>query len=155
VIPSNPEDTIVLKLGGSVRRHEIGRDLMSSADGGAMKDLWAEVETMVLTSGEDDESVTSMEGGWEVTLEVCEALEDMVGRKLDALPNLTTLANSLSDPAVRPEVREMIVEYVQGQRDVLDGILDYVEMRKRTAIETARAEGLVDVQEEVDVDDDE
>ena len=78
-----------------------------------MKDLWAEVEMMVLTSGEDDESITSMEGGWEVTLEVCEALKDMIARKIDALPDLTSRTSS-PNAAVRPDVTEMIAEYVQG-----------------------------------------
>ena len=47
---------------------------------------------MVLASGEDDDqSVTSMEGGWEVTLEVCEALDEMVTHKIAALPDLSTM----------------------------------------------------------------
>ncbi|KAF9505830.1 hypothetical protein BS47DRAFT_1378233 [Hydnum rufescens UP504] len=154
IIPSNPEDTIVLKLGGSAHRHEISRDVFTLAGCNGMRDLWAEVEMMVLTSGEDDESVTSMEGGWEVTLEVCEALKDMVARKIDALPDLTSFTSSPNPPAVRPDVTEMIIEYVQGQRDILGGILEYVKRRKQAAIETAKAEGL-DVQEveEVPVDD--
>jgi hypothetical protein len=114
IIPSNPEDTIVLKLGGSAHRHEISRDVFTPAGCSEMRDLWAEVEMMVLTSGEDDESVTSMEGGWEVTLEVCEALKDMVARKIDALPDLTSFTSSPNPPAVRPDVTEMIIEYVQG-----------------------------------------
>lgn len=78
-----------------------------------MKTLWDEIEHMVLTSGEDDSvSVTSMEGGWEVTLEVCEALDEMITQKIDALPDLTETPAPSS--AVRPEVRAMIAEYVKG-----------------------------------------
>lgn len=39
-----------------------------------------------------------------------------------------------------------------GQKEVLEGILEYVDIRKRGAIERARASGL-DVQEVLDVDD--
>jgi len=102
-----------------------------------------------------------MEGGWEVTLEVCEALKDMVSRKIDALPDLTSSTSSPNPAVVRPDVTEMIIQYVQatdentlGQRDILGGILEYVNRRKHAAIETAKAEGL-DVQEvdELPVDD--
>ncbi len=114
VIPSNPEDTIVLKLGGSEKRHEIGRDVASSAQGGSMDELWKEVENMVLSSGEDDASVTSLEGGWEVTLEVCEALEDMLIRKMEALPDAEAIAG-ITVHSIRPDVRDLIAEYVQGE----------------------------------------
>jgi hypothetical protein len=113
VIPSNPEDTIVLKLGGSEQRHEIGRHASRHAEAGGMKSLWEEIEKMVLTSGEDDESVTSMEGGWEVALEVCEALDDMISQKIDALPDLSETPH-LPSAGIRPEVRSMIAEYVKG-----------------------------------------
>lgn len=114
VIPSNPEDTIVLKLGGSEQRHEIGRHASRHADAGGMKSLWEEIEKMVLTSGEDDESVTSMEGGWEVALEVCEALDEMISQKIDALPDLSEIPH-LPSAGIRPEVRSMIAEYVKGR----------------------------------------
>lgn len=122
VLPSNPEDTIVLKLGGSEQRHEIGRRAVEHASvdpatglgiEGGMKSLWDEVERMVLTSGEDDESVTSMEGGWEVALEVCEALDEMITQKVDALPDLSEIPH-LPSAGIRPEVRSMIAEYVKG-----------------------------------------
>lgn len=116
-----------------------------------MRSLWDEVEKMVLTSGEDDESVTSMEGGWEVALEVCEALDEMISQKIDALPDLSEIPD-LPSAGIRAEVRSMIAEYVKGQKEVLEGILEYVEMRKRDALEGARASGL-DVQEVSDVDD--
>jgi len=149
-IPSNPEDTIVLKLGGSEKRHEIGRDVASSAQGGSMDELWKEVENMVLSSGEDDASVTSLEGGWEVTLEVCEALEDMLIRKMEALPDAEAIAG-ITVHSIRPDVRDLIAEYVQGQKDILDGVRNYVDGRKREAIELARASGL-EVQEVLEED---
>lgn len=179
VLPNNPEDTIVLKLGGSEKRHEIGRDagrwamadataaakaqaasrrprsqLLSPSGPSALSStapaafsptsspstspsksvvssfdsnkstssaatsistssstsegrvintrglsgihtLWEEVEHMVLSSGPEDAdevlSVTSVEGGWEVTLEVCEALDEMVTSKITSLPDLAIL----------------------------------------------------------------
>lgn len=106
---------------------------------------------MVLTSGEDDESVTSMEGGWEVALEVCEALDEMISQKIDALPDLSEIPD-LPSAGIRTEVRIMIAEYVKGQKEVLEGILEYVDIRKRAALEGARASGL-DVQEVSDTDD--
>lgn len=123
VLPSNPEDTIVLKLGGSEQRHEIGRHAARHADTlvGGMKTLWEEVEKMVLTSGEDDESVTSMEGGWEVALEVCEALDEMITQKIDALPDLSEIPH-LPSAGIRPEVRSMIAEYVKGESRTSDCI---------------------------------
>ncbi|KAF8333926.1 uncharacterized protein EI90DRAFT_2915493 [Cantharellus anzutake] len=150
VIKSNPEDTIVLKLGGSEKRHEISRDIDHSVQGGPISELWKEVETMVLFSGEDDASVTSLEGGWEVTLEVCEALEDMLSRKMEALPDAEAISK-ITEPSIRQDVRDMIVEYVQGQRDILKCLWDYVEERKREAIELARASGL-EVQEVLEED---
>lgn len=114
VLTSNPEDTIVLKLGGSTERHEIGRHAARHAESGGMKSLWDEIETMVLNSGEDDVSVTSMEGGWEVTLEVCEALDEMITQKIDALPDLSETP-APSSATIRPEVRAMIAEYVKGR----------------------------------------
>lgn len=129
MLPSNPEDTIVLKLGGSEQRHEIGRHAARHADTlvGGMKTLWEEVEKMVLTSGEDDESVTSMEGGWEVALEVCEALDEMITQKIDALPDLSEIPH-LPSAGIRPEVRSMIAEYVKGESRTSDCIFTRLAM---------------------------
>lgn len=54
--------------------------------------------------------------------------------------------------------RKILISYylisLKGQREVLEGILEYVDIRKRAAIDRARASGL-DVQEVLDSDEDE
>ncbi|KAF8321649.1 SET domain-containing protein, partial [Clavulina sp. PMI_390] len=148
VLPSNPEDTIVLKLGGrSSTSSAHPPDLFPEPSAG-LASLWDEVEKTVLSAGDDDESVTSvtsMEGGWEVALEVCEALDGMIRNKIGALPDMSEVPH-LPSAGIRVDVRGMVAEYVKGQKEILEGILEYVELRKMGAIEKARASGL-DVRE--------
>lgn len=115
VLPGNPDDTTVLKLGGSEARHEIGRASLATDPG--MKGLWEEVEKMVIGQDEDRASIMSgsemdegMDGSWEATLEVCEALEPMLDKKIEALSVIVD-----GTPNVRDDVRSMISEYTQGE----------------------------------------
>jgi hypothetical protein len=97
-LPHNPDDTIVLKLGGfEGQRWEIGRDARNA------ERLWQEILSSSLGS----------EGGepmYEDILEAALSLQDMTNKLLERLPR----RNIIESHAIRPEVVEMFDNYVDG-----------------------------------------
>lgn len=99
-LPDNPDDTIVLKIGGQDgaggARWEVGRDAQG-ADG-----LWDELRT-ILSVGADEVYE------WEIDLDTAETLRDMISSKIAHLPKPTT-----STVDVRSDVLYMIQNYILG-----------------------------------------
>jgi hypothetical protein len=108
-IPNNPDDTIILKLGGiaSSKKWVIGRNA-NGADG-----LWEEIiQTM---AGEaDSESNPSLD--WECVLDASGAMQEMVELALNALPQLRE-----HDTSIRPHVEAMLNHYVEGAEPHVHG----------------------------------
>ena len=96
-LPHNPDDTIVLKLGGfEGQRWEIGRDARNA------ESLWQEILSRSL--GLEGEPV------YEDTLEAALSLQDMTEKLLERLPQ----RNIPESHAIRPEVVEMFHNYIDG-----------------------------------------
>ncbi|KAG6888901.1 hypothetical protein C0992_007140 [Termitomyces sp. T32_za158] len=120
----NPEDTIVLKIGGSSKKWEIGR----SAHGA--EGLWNEILTSIQQTPDSP--------NYEDHLDAASTMLGMLQTLLDRLPP------DRDDRGVdmRPEVAVMLDYYVEGQRDILESLMDYAREKERLAIEDARAQGI-------------
>ncbi|KAG6861561.1 hypothetical protein C0995_014857 [Termitomyces sp. Mi166 len=129
-LPQNPDDTIVLKIGGSSEKWEIGRSARG-AEG-----LWNEILTSV------QQTPDSL--NYEDQLDAAGTMLDMLQALLDRLPP------DRDDRGVdmRPEVAVMLDYYVEGQRDILESLVNFAHEKERLAIEQARAEGIEIVLEE-------
>lgn len=99
-LPENPDDTIVLKVGGSEKKWEIGRDARG------MEGLWTEILTLV-ASQVDSEA----DGEYEDHLEAAAVLMEMTQTLLGRLPSTE---GDISRVEMRPEVVLMFHDYVEG-----------------------------------------
>jgi len=142
----NPSDTIVLQIGvGGThtsqeerKKFEIGRD----ASGANL--LWEEV--LIL----DAPSSGTTENTYDDYLRGAEKLGHMVFQLLDNLPKVRRTEfhenmKSTSDP------QDMLRYYVEGQRDILQALLEFASEKERAAAETALAEGIELVFEEDEI----
>ncbi|KAF9266338.1 SET domain-containing protein [Marasmius fiardii PR-910] len=134
-ISENPDDTILLKVGGGgadTKRWEVGRQARG-ADG-----LWAEI--LSLTVPENERAT------YEDHLDASAMLTDMVEHLIGRLPPLKNRSFDLN--TVRPEVVKMYHDYIEGQRDILDSLVKFAEAKRQGAVEWAAAEGVELVFEE-------
>lgn len=109
VLEDNPEDTIVLSIGGrptadktaSSKRWEVGRDARGAQD--VFDEVLVQLRSGEVGDVEDD-------NGWEDELDAADMLSEMVSAYLERLPAVP------EDPstALRPEVRHMLEVYVTG-----------------------------------------
>jgi len=108
-LPHNPDDTIILKLGGfESQRWEIGRDARN------VKNLWLEILSNFL----------GPEGGeptYEDILEAALSLQDMTEKLLGRLPQ----RNIPESHTVRPEVVAMFHNYIGGMTGSLIEISEF------------------------------
>ncbi|KAJ6539688.1 hypothetical protein B0H19DRAFT_1180167 [Mycena capillaripes] len=104
---NNPDDTIVLKMGGTAGgRWEVGREARG-ADA-----VW---DSVLAALQEGDEPT------YDDHLDTADALADMVQALLDKLPR-----PSIPPPdGVREDVALMIQHYVEGQREILESLIEY------------------------------
>ncbi|KDR84012.1 hypothetical protein GALMADRAFT_56376 [Galerina marginata CBS 339.88] len=125
-IPNNPDDTIVLKVGGiGGNRWEIGRGAEN------IEGMWKEILSALLDS---EKSMPT----YEDILDASGMLQDMVETLIERLP-----AEQASNPAeVRPEVFVMFLHYLEGQRDILQSIVEFAKAREQEAVEMARHDGI-------------
>lgn len=121
-LEDNADDTIVLKLGGGGgETWEIGRRWNEQHER-----LWQRI----LGSLVEDEPT------FEDRLEAASMLMDMVQQKLDALPD------TMAPRSMRPEVAQMLKHYVDGQRDVLQNLLEFAASKEEEAIAAAKEQGV-------------
>ena len=108
-LPVNPDDTIVLKVGGGVdildKTWEVGRNARG-AEG-----LWMALTTLFAQNADDGQEDTTE---WECEFEAAETLLGMVERKLLTLPHVMDEAQE----GVRGDVLQMIRHYVEGKLQV-------------------------------------
>ncbi|KAG6832172.1 hypothetical protein H0H92_004903 [Tricholoma furcatifolium] len=127
-LPQNPDDTIVLKIGGGIKsdskKWEVGR-AARGAEG-----VWETILTSV-QQGTDPPT-------YEDILDAAGAMLDMVQALLDRLP----LDLDERRVEMRPEVALMLDYYVEGQRDILESLMDFAREKEQLAVEQARAEGV-------------
>lgn len=149
-LPANPDDTIVLKIGGTrdtttntnaaaaaATAHEVGREARGAAA------VWGAIVDAVRAEEEEGEEETPE---WQIILDSADMLRSMTKSLLARLPTppTTTEVPGPEEPrALRGDVEEMIRHYVSGQREVLQGLLQYADDREMGGVAVARHEGIV------------
>jgi hypothetical protein len=124
-LPANPDDTIVLKIGGSGFRtlqeanddHENGFGKWEVGRGAkGAEDVWKQVLRIVSVAGhatDASDASTSTSGetvrNYEDELEAAEILHDMVQSLIDRLPAQVPTGSEL-----RPAVEKMLHHYLEG-----------------------------------------
>ncbi|KAF8589576.1 SET domain-containing protein [Ramaria rubella] len=164
-LSNNPDDTIVLKIGGmpqsglegiEAQRWEVGRRARG------IEGIWEELKATL--SQFQEEPVE-----WMIALEAAEMLNEMVGCKLKALP----CVSEVQPETVRGDVLQMIQHYVQGsyiglshiyystdilvsttgQEMILQSIAAFADAQRELAISKARENGMELVFEDAEADD--
>ncbi|OSD03733.1 SET domain-containing protein [Trametes coccinea BRFM310] len=152
-LPNNPDDTIVLKIGGpsaasasssqggsasSPGKWEVGRGARGA------EPVWEAVLAAVRAQGGDEEDED--EEGDAIEDELCAAdmLAEMAQSLYDRLPPFPP-ANKAE---MRPEVVEMLGHYLEGQRNILQSLVSFARDKEAQALQRAREEGLDIVDEE-------
>ncbi|KAJ3722676.1 SET domain protein [Lentinula raphanica] len=129
-IAENPDDTIILKVGGSTadtKKWEIGRS-SRGAEG-----LWSEILSLV-TQQTAEEEITC-----EDELDASSMLGEMIRSLIEKLP---PSKRSFDPGRIRPGVIEMFRNYLEGQQNILDSLLAFVDAKEQSAIEKARSQGV-------------
>lgn len=98
-LSENPEDTIVLQLGGSSNKWEVGRSARGADS------LWQEVLSLVK---EDSQAEIT----YEDELDASSMLGEMFRAQMDRLPKP---GRSLDPGQIRPEVVKMFRDYIEGE----------------------------------------
>ncbi|KAF8488260.1 SET domain-containing protein [Gautieria morchelliformis] len=137
-LQDNPDDTIVLKVGGVPegidgygKAWEVGRDARGSE--GPWQQLMTTCSQMV-----DDQEQEIIIADWQFELDVAEAFKEMVDEKLTALPRVAEAAQE----GVRAEVLEMIQRYVEGQQDILQSLSAFADSKYECAVAKAEQDEL-------------
>lgn len=101
-LPNNPDDTILLKIGGSAKRWEVGRSALGA------EALWDGVVELLAAqdSSSDEESEL-----YEIQLDAADTLAQMVQNLLNKLPS----ESAHEETSLRPEVASMLRDYVDGE----------------------------------------
>ena len=160
-LPANPEDTILLKIGGTRdttatavaaaaaaaahtrTRYEVGREAHGAAA------VWGAImDAMKAENEKDDEEEGSEAPEWQIILDSADMLrsmtESLLGR-LPSPPHARTVPESEAGTTIklRGDVVPMIDHYVCGQREVLQDLLHYADDREMGGVAVARQEGIV------------
>ncbi|TFY63912.1 hypothetical protein EVJ58_g2957 [Rhodofomes roseus] len=150
-LPHNPDDTIVLKIGGNPTtspttpitpttpataqppggKFEVGRDARGADP------VWAAVLAVLC---EDPEETTV-----EDELDAAEMLAEMAENLRNRLPQPRVAGQDF-----RPEVATMLEHYLEGQRDILSSLIAFAREKERQAVQQAREQGLQIVDEEAE-----
>ena len=135
-LPANPDDTIVLKIGGgsgcrAAAQHEVGRGARGAAS------VWDAIVDAVKQAQGDEEEVPE----WQIILESADTLRSMTESLLARLPGGFPVPETPG--TLRGDVVEMIGHYVAGQREVLQGLLHYADDREMDGVASARQDGVV------------
>ncbi|EIW76691.1 SET domain-containing protein [Coniophora puteana RWD-64-598 SS2] len=150
-LPNNPDDTIVLQLGGSAKKHEVGRNARGA------ETLWEEMLEAVRTEETP---------AFQTELDAADFLQEMLQMKLskglfqDSEPQLALqISNSsiergtigsmalrltefrVSSLDVRPATRQMLEHYMEGQIDILISLMGFAQRKEELALATAKSLG--------------
>ena len=155
-LPANPDDTIVLKIGGTRdaaptststnapatvpaarATYEVGRGARGAPA------MWDAIMDAVTTAEEGSEEEEASE--WQTVLDSADMLRSMTESLLERLPR--TPPAGVPGPegvgSLRGDVVEMIRHYVSGQREVLQDLLQFADDREMGGVAMARHEGVV------------
>jgi len=129
-LPDNPDDTIVLKIGGGAGddapRYEVGRGARGADS------VW-EAIVEALKAQEDGEEAPE----WQNVLDGADMLRSMTEALLARLPSVPVPG------ALCAEIADMIGHYVSGQHEVLQDLVEYANRREADGVAMARREGVV------------
>ena len=127
-LPANPDDTIVLKIGGTPSsgvQHEVGRDARGAAS------VWDGI--MDAMKAAEDEEVPE----WQIILDSADTLRSMTESLLARLPNVHV------PTVMRTDVAETISHYISGQQEVLQDLVSYANAHETGGVTMARREGVI------------
>jgi hypothetical protein len=143
-LPANPDDTIVLKIGGlggsgtsgATAPHEVGRGARGAAA------VWgAIVEAVKKAEGNEEEEEVPE---WQLVLDCADMLRSMTESLLARLPASGGVVPVSEVPdGLRGDVVQTIGHYVSGQREVLQELIQYANDREMGGVALARSEGVV------------
>ena len=150
-LPANPEDTIMLKIGGTRdnaasaaagaaaarARYEVGREAHGAAA------VWGAIMDAVKGENEEEEDGSEAAPEWQIILDSADMLRSMTESLLGRLPQAKTVVPDGTTIKLRGDVVEMIGNYVSGQREVLQDLLQYAYDREMGGVAVAQKEGVV------------
>ncbi|KAG8863967.1 hypothetical protein FRB96_006840 [Tulasnella sp. 330] len=123
-LPDNMDDTIVLQLGGSANKWEIGRNGNTDREE-AVDGLFTDaLEIITQGSKPPQDSEEGLQEAWDAKLDAGHFLLEAVRMKLDGLPVMAPGDPNPEPSSVRGSVWEVIVRYVGGQRLCLLELID-------------------------------
>jgi len=140
----NPDDTIVLAIGGGPttstpnpeekKRWEVGRNARG------VEGVWHHILDVIspVSQPEAEESATT---GFENQLDAASTLMEMCQSYLGRLPQIPDAPDALA-PDARREVLTMFSHYTEGQRAILESILRFAEEKEEEVVEEARKLGV-------------
>ena len=140
-LPANPDDTIVLKIGGlggssgTTARHEVSRDARGATA------VWGAIMEAVKKAQGNEEGEDEVPE-WQLVLDCADMLRSMTESLLGRLPG-GVVPGSEVPGALRGDVVQMIDHYVSGQREVLQDLIQYANDREMGGVALARGEGVV------------
>jgi hypothetical protein len=155
-LPANPDDTIVLKIGGTRdaaptptstnapaaviaarAAYEVGRGARGAPA------MWDAIMDAVTTAEEGSEEEEAPE--WQTVLDSADMLRSMTESLLERLARTppTGVPGPEAVGSLRGDVVEMIRHYVSGQREVLQDLLQFADDREMGGVAMARHEGVV------------
>ncbi|KAH9856273.1 SET domain-containing protein [Lenzites betulinus] len=155
-LANNPDDTIVLKLGGpsaasapapSSSRWEVGRDAHGA------EPVWqAVLDAIGAQNGDDDDEDMDADDPPSVEDDLCAAdmLAEMAQSLYDRLPSYPPLNAS----EMRSDVVEMLEHYIEGQRDILQSLVEFAREKEAQALQQARELGLDIIEEDEELEED-
>jgi hypothetical protein len=140
-LPANPDDTIVLKIGGLLggssgtpAQHEVSRGARGATA------VWDVIMEAVKKAQGNEEGEEVPE--WQLVLDCADMLRSMIESLLARLPD-GVVPGSEEHGALRGDVVQMIGHYVSGQWEVLQDLLQYAIEREMGGVALARREGVV------------
>ena len=140
-LPANPDDTIVLKIGGLLggssgtpAQHEVSRGARGATA------VWDVIMEAVKKAQGNEEGKEVPE--WQLVLDCADMLRSMTESLLARLPD-GVVPDSEGHGALRGDVVQMIGHYVSGQWEVLQDLLQYANDREMGGVALARREGVV------------
>lgn len=113
-------------------RYEVSREAHGAAA------VWGAI--MDAVKGENEEEARAE---WEIILDSADMLRSMTESLLGRLPRAKTVVPDGTSIKLRGDVDEMIGNYVSGQREVLQDLLQYAYDREMGGVAAARQQGIV------------
>ncbi|KAK7676936.1 hypothetical protein QCA50_020054 [Cerrena zonata] len=133
----NPDDTIVLKIGGSENNGGKGWEVGRNARG--IEPVWQAVLDAVCAGKDEEDQNVGVED------ELYAA--DMLGEMAQGLYNRLPSGEIPLDKEVRSDVAIMLEHYLEGQRNILHSIIEFASHKEKRAVELAQEQGLTIVEE--------